>query len=54
MDKIYIVFGDTARTDGDNIQGIFTNRMRAEEFVKQAEDWSVDNSFHIEEHYIDD
>ena len=54
MDIIYIVFGDTARTDGDNIKGIFTNRMSAEAFVKEEEDWSGYNSCHIEKHYIDE
>ena len=43
---IYIVFGDEARSDGENIKAIYRDKRKAEEFVnKYGEEW-----WSIEEH----
>ena len=36
--KVYIVFGDVPRSDGDNIQGIFKTKQEAEEYMKKLEE----------------
>ena len=50
--KIYIVFGDTPRADGDNIKGIFENIRLAKDFIKKLETWNSDTLYHIEEHEL--
>lgn len=52
--EIYIVFGDRPRSDGDNIEGIFFTRKRAEEFVNVLDEMSDGyNSYTIEEHEVE-
>lgn len=52
--KIYIVFGDKPRSDGDNIEGIFLQEKRAEEFVNGLDKMNDGyNSYIIEEHEVE-
>lgn len=47
---VYIIFGDTARSDGDNIHGVFASLESAEEeleLLRKRRPWE---DFHIEEH----
>ena len=50
--KIYIVFGDTPRADGDNIKGVFKNIRLAKDFIKKLKTWNNDTLYHIEEHTV--
>lgn len=49
--KVYIVFGDVPRSDGDNIQGIFKTKQEAEEYMKKLEEMYI-GYLSIEEHTI--
>ncbi len=52
--EVYIVFGDVPRSDGDNIQGIFFTRSKAEEFVNELCEMNGEyNYYHIEEFEVD-
>ena len=52
--EVYIVFGDTPRSDGDNIQGIFFSRRKAEEYMNGLEEMDCSgNSYSIEEHDVE-
>ena len=52
--NIYIVFGDTPRSDGDNVQGIFLSKEKAEKYKSVLEDTSTDGNYHIEHFAIDE
>ena len=51
---IYIVFGDTPRSDGNNVQGIFLSKEKAEKYKSVLEDMSTDGNYHIEHFTIDE
>lgn len=46
---VYIIFGDSARSDGSNIHGIFTTLSSAEDEMKLLKDRRPWEEFHIEE-----
>lgn len=48
--KIYIIFGDTSRSDGDNIAGIYTDHDAALSAMKRLEERNEDTIYSIEEH----
>lgn len=50
MNKVYIVFGDEARSDGDNILGIFNTRKSAENYINNFPVFRY--SISIEEHEV--
>ena len=50
--KIYIIFGDTPRSDGDNIAGIYMNRDDALAAMKKLEVMNEDTVYSIEEHEV--
>ena len=50
LGDVYIIFGDSARSDGSNIYGVFKNLQSAEEQKKHLEEWSPFEEFHIEVH----
>jgi hypothetical protein len=50
--KVYIVFGDVPRSDGDNIQGIFTSKLKAEEYIDSIKNMYI-GYLNIEEHDVD-
>ena len=53
MSEIYIIFGDTPRTDGDNIESIYFSKKKAVEKKKYLEEeWGQYTSFHIECHDV--
>ena len=52
--NIYIVFGDTPRSDGNNVQGIFLSKEKAEKYKSVLEDMSTDGNYHIEHFAIDE
>ena len=50
MTKVYIIFGDVPRSDGDNIEAVFNTRMGAEEHIEMLERKYGDyTDYHIEE-----
>ena len=49
--QVYIIFGDVARSDGDNIIGIYASRSDAERAKELAEKFGAEN-LHIEEHEV--
>lgn len=55
MTKVYIIFGDVPRSDGDNIEAIFNTRYAAEDYVEALE-WRTNNcvNYHIEEFEVFD
>lgn len=55
MTKVYIIFGDEPRSDGDNIEAIFNTRMGAEEHIEMLERKYGDyTDYHIEEFEVFD
>lgn len=48
--KVYIVFGDTPRSDGDNIAGIYIDHDAALSAMKKLEERNEDTIYSIEEH----
>ena len=48
--QVYIVFGDTPRTDGENIKGIYTDHDAALSAMKKLEERNEDTIYSIEEH----
>ena len=52
--NIYIVFGDIPRSDGNNVQGIFLSKEKAEKYKSVLEDMSTDGNYHIEHFAIDE
>lgn len=50
---VYIVFGDRVRSDGDNIEGIFSTMERAEEYKGNLEKMTDDTEYHIEKHCVE-
>lgn len=50
LGDVYIIFGDSARSDGSNIHGVFKNLQSAEEEKKRLEEWRPFEEFHIEVH----
>lgn len=46
---VYLIFGDTPRSDGGNIYGIYTSESSAEEEKKLLEERRPFDEFHIEE-----
>ena len=52
-DSLYLVFGDDARSDGDNIKGIFLDRSKAEEFARENDYLHYNGTPAIENFEID-
>lgn len=52
--SLYLVFGDDARCDGDNIKGVFLDRSKAEEFARENDYLHFNGTPAIEEIDIDD
>ncbi len=50
--RVYIVFGDTPRSDGDNIAGIYTDHDDALSAMKKLEERNEDTVYSIEEHEV--
>lgn len=49
---IYIIFGDSSRSDGSNIYGIFKTLKGAEEEQELLQQYRPFEDFHIEEHWV--
>ena len=49
LGDVYIIFGDTPRSDGCNIYGVFTNEESAKEEVGLLEERRPWEEFHIEQ-----
>jgi len=47
---VYIIFGETARNDGMNIWGVFTNLESAKREVEHLKEIRPFEEFRIEEH----
>lgn len=48
--KIYIIFGDISRNDGDNIAGIYTDHAVALSAMEKLKERNEDTIYGIEEH----
>ena len=51
---VWIVFGDTERSDGDNIFGVYVSKSVALERVKLLERYNRDRSYTIEPFEVED
>lgn len=55
MKEVYIVFGDALRTDGANIEGVFFDKKKAEEYKVELEEMTDGcRDFSIETHNVMD
>lgn len=50
LGDVYIVFGESARSDGSNIYGVFKSQSSAEREVGYLKERRPFEEFHIEEH----
>lgn len=48
--KVYIIFGDTPRSDGDNIEGIYaTKELAIQQKIQLEKEWGKYCDYRIEE-----
>lgn len=50
--KVWILFGDEPRSDGKNIEGIYTTEEAAEDNLRCLEQCCYQFGYHIEEHDV--
>lgn len=51
---VWIVFGDTPRSDGDNIEGVYTSKSAARARIKFLERYERDTLFTVEPFEIEE
>lgn len=50
--NVFIIFGDSARSDGSNIWGVYTTYILANESLEYFSQVRPDIEFHVEDFYL--